>query len=652
MPRYYSQKGKVKAAPSRQLDNQPVCVTICNVTFGHGIDVRSVAVAFLTASLLRPLLVAAAGWSILYILRIRHPASIHAVWTAVLAGMLLTPAASVIAPHWRLPVLPAQRIVGTLPAPEISFSAPAQIPMDSSPPQPANSIPGKRFRGPGFDDLVLWIYGAGFCAMALYRLIGWLLLRRVIARSVAVRGRVRESVDVRTPVAVGAFHPRVLLPEGWREWNPGARRAVLANEFAHLRRGDVAISALARFVRCVFWFHPLAWWLARALADCAELACDAAALEKLHDPSAYSRVLLEFAAAVHRAGYRAALPGLAMAARANLGHRIERIFQFSERTPRKLSHPGAWLAVCGLPLLLLAATGALREANAVSPEQSPPRAAFEVASIKPAQRAQPGEGPFFCVVPCDGATSRLSGSRVDIRYMTISQLIVTAYRIKSYQLSGPDWMQSQRFDIAARMPSAAPSRFPEMLQTLLAERFHLTIHRESRELPVYALKIAPGGPHLQPAEDEEAAKMAPGGAILHTPNGEGVTKGGAFVVSDQVYGPIRGGLGASGAFQLEFLKLTMPRLADLLAPHLDRPVIDQTNWQGAFFLRSENRSLSDGGTRKGGSAEGEFPGGAHPDPYGEGLFQAVRKAGLKLEKTKAPIEVVVVDRLDKTPAAN
>ena len=97
--------------------------------------------------------------------------------------------------------------------------------------------------------------------------------------------------------------------------------------------------------------------------------------------------------------------------------------------------------------------------------------AFEVASIKPA--ADAGDAIVFCIVPCArGERMTVSGPRVDIRFMSLFTLVVTAYRIKPHQLSGPDWMRTQRFDIAAKLPeNAGREQLPEMLRALLAERF-------------------------------------------------------------------------------------------------------------------------------------------------------------------------------------
>src|SRR5580658_9156473 len=107
-------------------------------------------------------------------------------------------------------------------------------------------------------------------------------------------------------------------------------------------------------------------------------------------------------------------------------------------------------------------------------------AAFEVASIRIARTPEPG--PFFSLIPATpGERMSVDGSRVDIRFFSLYTLIVKAYGLKQYELSGPEWMVSQRFDIAAKIPDGvSKGRVPEMLQALLAERFKLSVRRESK----------------------------------------------------------------------------------------------------------------------------------------------------------------------------
>ncbi len=266
---------------------------------------QSQCMALLSASLVRPVvLAAAAGLILLRVSRSASSASRHAVWAVVLAGMLVVPLVSVLAPHWRvLPLPPEQHGFSA------SVSEPLQTLSHSS--RVVGELPSHRelrsgFTMPPLRMILPWCYLAGLLAILLYRAMGWVMLRRVLYRSTLLKGRaLRESADVVSPAAVGVLRPAVLLPLGWRDWKLETRRAVLAHEFAHIHRKDAWISALGRLVTWVLWFHPLAWWVSRRVSGLAELACDAVALECVGDPAGYSRILLDFADRVNRAGSRA-----------------------------------------------------------------------------------------------------------------------------------------------------------------------------------------------------------------------------------------------------------------------------------------------------------------------------------------------------------
>jgi len=136
-------------------------------------------------------------------------------------------------------------------------------------------------------------------------------------------------------------------------------------------------------------------------------------------------------------------------------------------------------------------------ASAVAPAQTKPT--FEVASIKPAPpldmaklraEIQNGETPRL------GA--RVDGARAEYIYLSIQDLIGLAYQVKSYQITGPDWMANQRFDIFAKLPDgSSKDDVPKMLQALLEDRFKLALHRESKEHPVLALVVGKGGPKMK-----------------------------------------------------------------------------------------------------------------------------------------------------------
>jgi uncharacterized protein (TIGR03435 family) len=116
--------------------------------------------------------------------------------------------------------------------------------------------------------------------------------------------------------------------------------------------------------------------------------------------------------------------------------------------------------------------------------QTPATPAFEVATIKPAAPIEPAK-------LLSGQTHvglKTDAGRVDIGFLSLSDLIRIAYRIKPYQLSGPNWLSSQRWDIMAKIPDGASAdQVPEMLQTLLADRFKLAVRRTNTDHPLYAL---------------------------------------------------------------------------------------------------------------------------------------------------------------------
>ena len=277
---------------------------------------------------------------------------------------------------------------------------------------------------------------------------------------------------------------------------------------------------------------------------------------------------------------------------------------------------------------------------------------FEVASIRPALPLDPSQlGPaMLCLTPCaPGERLTVTGSRVDIRRFSIYKLIVTAYRLKMYSgLSNPDavsrtyrdWMQAQRFDISAKIPEGvSKDLLPEMLQTLLADRFKLSLHRETREVPVLALLVGKNGPKLKaPAGDADAPVAdTPTSQRVYTPNGEARFDGGSFAIATGPQGPIRFYTDRNQVVHTDFLKITMAELVEvLLIP--GRPIIDLTNLKGSYQFSYEHRRV-------------QSPDEPSVDPS-TAVREALDKVGLRLEPRTAPVEVIVIDHLEKSPTEN
>jgi uncharacterized protein (TIGR03435 family) len=239
--------------------------------------------------------------------------------------------------------------------------------------------------------------------------------------------------------------------------------------------------------------------------------------------------------------------------------------------------------------------------------------AFEVASVKP---AAPQTGHFQYHM-----TMKTDGGRVDIINGSLTDLVRTAYRVNAYQVDGPEWMVTQKFDVAAKLPEGASKELiPEMLQALLAERFHLAIHRTTRELPAFALVVAKGGPRL---------KESPPGA-----DGNGWSRS---------FAP-------DGTMHMETKNMTMAALVQLVASFLDYPLVDMTGLTGVYDVPLD---FSPEDLRNGSKAAGQAsdPNPGLPGP-GSAIMSSLRQVGLRLESRKLPIALIAVDRLEKTPTAN
>lgn len=291
--------------------------------------------------------------------------------------------------------------------------------------------------------------------------------------------------------------------------------------------------------------------------------------------------------------------------------------------------------------------------------------AFEVASIKPS-------GPLN---PADVASGKLhlgmaiTAGRVDIGFLSLANLIAIAYKVKSYQISGPSWMSTERFDVLAKLPEgAAREQVPEMLQALLVERFKLTIHKDSKEQSVFALVVGKNGPKLKEADPEPAppdTASAPNGGRGNAQVSINRTdaKGGVTISGGQA-GPMQMQMQPGGILHLEAKKLAMGGFVDMLSRFVDRPVIDQTelkgNYQVALDLSMEQLTniaknagvmIPSAGAAGGGDA-GRGPAEAASDPSGASIFASIQQLGLKLEPRKLPVDLIVIDHVEKAPTEN
>lgn len=256
-----------------------------------------------------------------------------------------------------------------------------------------------------------------------------------------------------------------------------------------------------------------------------------------------------------------------------------------------------------------------------APGQSGPPV-FEAASVKP---APPGKGNVI-QRSLGGDAGRINYSNV-----TLKLLIARAYQVKDFQVTGPDWLDSEGYDVMAIIPDKTPKeQVPIMLQKLLADRFKLAVHIEKRELPVYALALGKNGPKLKEAEP-------PPGALR------------------MMFGP--------KGMQLQG-NITLDALTNALSNLMNHPVIDATGLKGAYDVSLEftpdessmNPRMSGkmAAIHAGPAGDGKSPSdGLEENSQAPSIFSAVQESlGLKLEGRKAPLDIVIVDHAEKTPTEN
>jgi uncharacterized protein (TIGR03435 family) len=266
----------------------------------------------------------------------------------------------------------------------------------------------------------------------------------------------------------------------------------------------------------------------------------------------------------------------------------------------------------------------------------------------------------------------VDAARVDIGSLSLADLIRVAYNVKPYQIQGPDWMSSERFDVVANLPEgASKEQVPQMLQALLAERFQLKAHRESKEHSVYALVVGKNGPKLKEAEPETDAPAgaAPpaGGMVIGMGQNQMRLSGRiddpkGIAISGGPTGNARMTMGPNGAMRLEIAKMTLATFSDFLSGFVDRPVVDMTELKGAYQMTLD-LSMQDLLTAarmagvavpmgRGGAEAARQPADVASDPSGGSIFAAVQALGLKLDSRKAPIDLIVIDQVQKTPTEN
>jgi uncharacterized protein (TIGR03435 family) len=255
--------------------------------------------------------------------------------------------------------------------------------------------------------------------------------------------------------------------------------------------------------------------------------------------------------------------------------------------------------------------------------QTPEKPGFEVASIKP---SDPNSS--------DSIFIGMSADRAMVTYtnITLKDCIRAAYRVRDFQIAGPDWVSHARYEITAKLPAgASPDQIPEMLQTLLAERFRLTLEREMKEQPVYALLVGKEGPKLKPAPIKAQGKsptaLGPDGKprpmmmFRYSPSSVTVTAPSA----------------------------TLAGYAELLSRFTARPVLDMTGIEGQYEFNLVFQPEAARGVPAGMPGPDDAASLSEPAPP---LSEAVKTYGLRLDQRKAPLAMLTVTHAERNPTEN
>ncbi len=229
---------------------------------------------------------------------------------------------------------------------------------------------------------------------------------------------------------------------------------------------------------------------------------------------------------------------------------------------------------------------------------------FEVASIRP---PAPETGNFKSTGLMRGGPGTSDPGQIRFVNTSLTNVVTTAYNLRPYQLTAPDWMNDAHFDIAAKVPTGATADdVRAMLQNLLAERFRMKVHFDKKEMQAYALVVAKGGLKMKPASDGDGAA-----------------------------GPSASMRMGAKSMHMVMPRVTMAAICAMLSRQVSEPVIDQTGLAGGYDF------------------DLEFAREGATDATAPGLFIALQEQlGLKLESKKQAVDIVIVDHAEKTPTAN
>jgi uncharacterized protein (TIGR03435 family) len=523
-----------------------------------------------------------------------------------------------------------------------------------SQPFPQNPVPAGAASAYAWIDLAapaLWL--CGVLLLGFIRLRKWRAIRAVVRASVPVEVsapvEVRSSPGLLEPGVVGWLRPVLLLPGGITErLTASEMKAILAHELCHVRRRDNLLACLHMMVETIFWFHPLVWWIGARLLDERERACDEDVISRGNQPDIYAEAILN----VCKLYAESPLVCVSGVTGSNLRKRIEAIMRNRQMASLSL---GKKLALGMTGIMVVSAPIVLGVLNAGWAQEIPDwqtkaggKMAFEVASVKLSTAKQ-----VRINVPLDAGDRYTPTGGLFRADVPLWSYIQFAYKLwwPAEDLRKeidrlPKWVTSDLYSIEARAAgNPTKDQYRLMVRSLLAERFQLAAHFETRELPVLAVVLATAGklgPKLIAHADGRTCgdpTPSPGPAPAGLVRGEQSAGPENFPPLCDSLVVIRRPNGATVAgYRNATMDLVAGSLSGIVG--LGRPLINRTGLSGRFDFTLDWAAES-----------GALPpdsAGTASDPIGPTAAQALRdQLGLKLESGRAPVQILVIDRVDR-----
>ena len=499
-------------------------------------------------------------------------------------------------------------------------------------------------------SLLVAAWLAGFAVVVVVWCVRWRRIAVALRQATPLReGREIEALrclnrlaGLRVPLAMvvsraslepgvfGIARPVLVWPKGISEHLDDAQlEAVLAHEVWHVRRRDNLAAAMHMVVEALFWFHPLVWWLGTRLMEERERACDEEVLELGSERHVYAESILK----VCEFCVGSPLACVAGVTGADLKKRM--VYIMTERIARKLDFgrklllSAAVLLALVIPIGFGVANATQDRAQAQTETAGGTAAKFDV-SVKPSELSTPtyaGSGVHMI---------RMMYGPYGFRALNASLLsiIQEAYGVQANQIVGaPEWVGTSAYDIDVNAegggdntqstdPRLLQPEIRRQLQALLADRFKLTLHHDSKQLPSYVLVVGENGPKLQPTKYADYPDTAKG------PDGKGIHR--MMMMQQDGSGQVMG-IGAQKSSLAEF--------AQQLSMQLGKKVVDKTGLTGQYDFNLHWTQGADNG--------------ASDSAAGPSLFTAIEEQlGLKLAPQEGPVDVLVVDHVEKADAGS